>query len=153
MTNFEVLQIITGFLGTLGFGILFNVRGVRLLVASIGGLLSWFLFVVLSNFIGSEAVNFFLVALLVSIFAEIMARILKTPATVFATLSIIPLIPGSSLYYTMAYAFESDLSSFIIKAADTLKLAAALALGIITAITLTKIFFNIFKPKNKVKEK
>ena len=90
---------------------------------------------------------------MVSIFAEIMARILKTPATVFATLSIIPLIPGSSLYYTMAYAFESDLSSFIIKAVDTLKLAAALALGIITAITLTKIFFNIFKPKNKVKEK
>lgn len=147
MTNFEVLQIIMGFIGTLGFGVLFNVRGIRLIIAAIGGLLSWYLFVVFSNFITNETINYFLVAFSVSIFAEIMARLLKTPATVFASLSIIPLIPGSSLYYTMAYAFESDLSNFLIKAVDTLKLASALALGIITAITFTKIFFNVFNFK------
>ena len=40
MTNFEVLQLIMGFIGTLGFGVLFNVRGISLIIAAIGGLLS-----------------------------------------------------------------------------------------------------------------
>ena len=30
-----------------------------------------------------------------------MARINKSPATIFTTICILPLVPGSSLYYTM----------------------------------------------------
>ncbi|MBQ1965266.1 MAG: threonine/serine exporter family protein, partial [Clostridia bacterium] len=45
------------------------------------------------------------VAFSMSVYAGIMARVLKTPATTFITTSLIPLIPGGSLYYTMAYAF------------------------------------------------
>lgn len=135
----EIIQIIMGFIGSLGFGILFNVRGKRLAFASLGGLLSWGLFVLFSMFLKSEPLNYFLVALIISIYAEIMARILKTPTTTFITTSLIPLIPGSSLYYTMAYAFNSDVNNFFTKAVYTLQLASCLALGIIIAVTLTQI--------------
>ena len=143
MNTQAIIQILTGFIGSLGFAILFNIKGKRLLVAALGGLISWSLFLVLNHLGLNDAVNYFLVALTVSLYAEIMARVLKTPTTTFITTSLIPLIPGSSLYYTMAYAFSSDLERFLEKAIYTLQLASALALGIIIATTFTRIVTEI----------
>lgn len=150
MTNNEILQIITGFVGSLGFAILYNIRGKRLLFAALGGLFSWGLFIIFNKIIPNEALNYFLVAFIISVYAEIMARMLKTPTTTFITTSLIPLIPGGSLYYTMAYAFESDIERFIQKAIYTLQLASALALGIIVATTLTKLINNLLITRNKI---
>lgn len=139
MTYAELIQIITGGIGSLGFAILFNVRGKRLVAAVAGGLLSWFLFVVISCFTDNEPLNYFIVAVTLTMYAEVMARLLKTPTTTFITTSLIPLIPGGSLYYTMAYAFQSDSVNFITKGTYTIQLASALALGIIVATTISRI--------------
>lgn len=146
MTMTQFIQILAGGVGSLGFACLFNIRGKRLAVATFGGLLSWFLFVIFSYFIKNEPVNYFIVSLLISLFAEVMARVMKTPTTTFITTSLVPLIPGSSLYYTMAYAFHQNGDSFVRKGVATLSLAAALALGIIIATTLTKL---VLKPRKK----
>ena len=146
MTMTQFIQILAGGIGSLGFACLFNIRGKRLAVATCGGLLSWTLFVIFSYIIKSEPVNYFVVSLLISLFAEVMARVMKTPTTTFITTSLVPLIPGGSLYYTMAYAFHQDADSFVTKGIATLSLAAALALGIIIATTLTKL---ILKPRKK----
>ena len=143
MIENAITQIITGYIGSFGFALLFNIRGKRLIVASLGGLISWSLFLVLNTLHLNDAVNYFLVALAVSIYAEIMARLLKTPTTTFITTSLIPLIPGSSLYYTMAYAFGGNIERFLEKAIYTLQLASALALGIILATTSAKIFTKL----------
>lgn len=149
MTFNEVIQIITGFVGSLGFAVLFNIRGKRLVATAFGGFLSWTLFVILNFFIHNDPINYFLVALLISIYSEIMARVLKTPTTTFITTSLVPLIPGGSLYYTMAYAFESDLEKFMEKAIYTLQLAAALALGIIVATTIAKLLVRFINKRKK----
>ena len=47
MTFTEFLQIIAGGIGSLGFACLFNIRGKRLIMATVGGVLSWFLFIIL----------------------------------------------------------------------------------------------------------
>ena len=146
MTWTELLQILVGGVGSMGFACLFNIRGKRLLVATLGGLLSWFLFVIFSYLIPSDPINYFLVSLLMSFFAEIMARVMKTPTTTFITTSLVPLIPGGSLYYTMAYGFQGQATRFVTKGVATLALAAALALGIIIASTLTKL---ILSPRKK----
>ncbi|MBQ8649242.1 MAG: threonine/serine exporter family protein [Clostridia bacterium] len=148
MTKYELIQIITGFIGSCAFAILFNIRGKRFAATAFGGFLSWLLFVILSRIIQTEALNYFIVAALISLYAEIMARALKTPTTTFITTSLIPLIPGGSLYYTIAYAFESNTDKFVGQAISTVTLASALALGIITATTLTNLLFRfILKPK------
>ena len=107
-----------------------------------GGLLSWLLVAIFNDWIANEAVNYFLVAFLIAVFAEIMARVLKTPTTAFITTSLVPLIPGASLYYTMEYVFESDMTGFLEKAVTTLQLASALALGTILARTTIKILLQ-----------
>ncbi|MBQ9784115.1 MAG: threonine/serine exporter family protein [Clostridia bacterium] len=142
MTKFEILQIITGFLGALGFAILYNIRGKKLCFAAFGGFLSWALFVLLKFAMENEALRYFIVAVTLSIYAEIMARLLKTPTTTFLITSLIPLIPGGSLYYTMTSAFAGNLEGFTSRGMYTLQLSVALALGIVLTSALTKILLH-----------
>jgi uncharacterized membrane protein YjjB (DUF3815 family) len=144
----EIIQISTGFIGSLGFAILFNVRGRKLIFAALGGLFSWALFVLLGLAIESEPVRYFIVAASVSLYAEGMARILRTPTTTFIMTALIPLIPGGSLYYTMAYALESNLSRFMEKGIYTLELALALALGVIIAAAIIRTIFRLLPQKS-----
>ena len=143
MTRAELIQLAAGFIGSLGFALLFNIRGKRLIFASLGGIFSWTLFLLLGNLTGNEPARYFAVALCAAVYAEIMARILKTPTTTFVIISLVPLIPGSSLYYTMSYAIEKDGAAFLARALYTLQLAAALALGVITTAMLTKIVTGV----------
>ena len=142
----EILQIITGFLGSLFFGILFNIRGVRLFWASLAGLFSWSLFLLLAFWIPSEPVRYFIVAITVSVYAEIMARVLKTPTTTFHMTALVPLIPGGSLYYTMASVFGGNLSTFLDKAIYTLELSVSLALGIVLVTAVAHTITRLQKP-------
>lgn len=139
MGNMELLQIVAGFLGSLFFGVLFNIRGIRLFWAALAGFFSWSLFLLLAHWVPSEPVRYFIVAVTVSVYAEVMARILKTPTTTFHMTALVPLIPGGSLYYTMASLFGGNLENFVNKAIYTLELAISLALGIVlvTAVAHT----------------
>lgn len=149
MTETEIVEILSGFIGSMGFAALFNVRGKKFVAVAVGGLISWLLFVVLSNYITSEPINYLIVACSISAYSEIMAIILKTPATTFVTTSLIPLIPGSSLYYTMENAFRGNSEMFIQKAVYTLKLSAALALGIIISSACARILHQAINRKDK----
>ena len=132
----DLIQIFTGFLGSLGFSVLFNIRGRKLWVASLGGLISWTIFLLLEPVFQGEASRYFFAAAAVTVYSEFFARVLKTPTTTFLVSSIVPLIPGGSLYYTMNYALNEQWNLFVQKAFSTLELA--LAVGIIAITTLTR---------------
>lgn len=149
MTLNEFIQVLMGFIGSAGFAILLNIRGKKMIFASIGGLLSWLMFVLLSKIIPSEPVCYLIVSILISIYAEVLARTLKTPTTSFIIISLIPLIPGSSLYYTMANAFAGDMENFLNKGIKTIELAAALALGIILVSAVADFIIKIKTPRRK----
>lgn len=142
MTGFEIVQIVTGLIGSCGFAVLFNIRGKKMLAGALGGGLSWLLLVLLKHVTESEAIRYFLVAFMISLYAEGMARLFKSPATTFLMVSLIPLIPGGSLYYTMASAFARDVTLFLTRASGTVSLTVALALGIVLATALTKLLVN-----------
>lgn len=140
MTHTEISQILSSLVGSAGFAILFNIRGKRLLAAAIGGLLSWLLFVLINKSIENAVIAYFLVACIIAIYAEVMARVLKSPTTTFIITSLIPMIPGSSLYYTMVSVFLTNENDFLEKAVYTLQLAAALALGVVVVTAFTRLF-------------
>lgn len=152
MSYAELLQIITGFLGSLFFAILFNVRGKKLVFASLGGFLSWALFVALKFLTPNEPFRYFLVAVLISVYAEIFARVLKTPTTTFVMSALIPLIPGGSLYYTMSSLLAGTANGFLEKAVHTLELAGALALGIVLTSAITKIITSELAKRKAIKK-
>ena len=147
----DLIQILMGGLGSLGFGILFHLRRTRLFIATIGGFMSWTVFLVLAPLFPSEAVRYFFSAAAVTVYAEVFARVVKTPTTTFLVPSLIPLIPGGSLYYTMNYALNEQWAAFAAKAFYTLELAVALALGIIAVTTANRVLNVIIKKLLKKK--
>ena len=125
-----LVQLITAFMGSLGFSLLFGLHKRHLLFASLSGMVTWGIYLLVHSFLQIP----FLANLIASVFAVFLAEILahwrKCPATLFVIPAIIPLVPGSSLYYAMSYAVQNDLETAHTYAHQTLIAALAIAAGI-----------------------
>ena len=139
----ELIQIVTAAIGSLCFGLLFNLRDKKLIAVTACGGIGWLIFILLDRLFEEEFLCYFFVALLISLSAEILARFMKSPTTVFIAPALIPLVPGSSLYYTMANALSGNTELFAEKAIDTLTYAAALAVGVISAAVLMQMLLRL----------
>lgn len=128
--------VAASFFGSLGFAVLFNTRGKRILIFAVGGAVFWGLYLVFIHFVDNQYLGFFLSAILITIYAEVWARILKTPATTVLMPTVIPFIPGGALYYAVSAALRMDLPVFAEKARSALGLAVALAAGIMVVTSL-----------------
>ena len=128
--------VAASFFGSLGFAVLFNPRGKRILISAVGGAVFWGLYLVFIHFVDTQYLGFFLSAILITIYAEVWARILKTPATTVLMPTVIPFIPGGALYYAVSAALRMDLPVFAEKARSALGLAVALAAGIMVVTSL-----------------
>lgn len=126
-----LLQLATAFIGSLGFALLFHVRRERLLLASLGGLLAWGVYLLMGLVTGQEVVRYFVASVALTVYAETLARVVKCPATLFIVTASIPLIPGGSLYKTMQYFMRNDLEAFSLQALTTVLLAVAIAVGML----------------------
>ena len=96
-----IIQLLSGALGCIGFGLLFHLNRRYLPAAGVGGLLAW-----LAYLLAAPAVHGTFLANLVggvcaALYAEFMARWYNAPSTPFFITAAVPLIPGSTLYYCM----------------------------------------------------
>ncbi len=132
MDYMEALKIIiSGTIGTLGFSLLFKSNPRRTGFNALGGMITCIVYVVASEIFEQEFLQNFFPALVATAYAEIMARVLKAPATPILACSIIPLVPGGKLYYTTYYFVVGQMSLFKYTLTETLRIAAGLAVGII----------------------
>ena len=97
----EMIQLLVSFTGSLGFAVLFNIHGKKLWFAALGGCLSWAVYLIVGIWTSSPYICGFWSTVTITLYAECMARIHKTPVTVFLVSATIPLIPGAALYRTM----------------------------------------------------
>lgn len=144
-----VLQIVMAFFGTIGFGMLFRSRGKKLLLAGLGGMAAWALFLLLGLWIESEPIRYFIVSVIISIYAEVLARICKTPAGTFGILSLVPLVPGGGLYYSADFALSGNMQAFVEKALSTLSLTAMLSVGIVLVAAVAKFLSSSLSRRNR----
>ena len=71
-------------------------------------------------------------------YADVMAHVLKVPATVMIIPGIIPAVPGGRLYYTMLAAVNSDMEGFYSEGKNVLLITAGLAIGIIGVTAISR---------------
>lgn len=141
-----LIETIAAFIGTLGFGIVFNIKGKNLFFASFGGGLSWLIYKLVLTYNISDIGALFISSIIFSIYSEICARILKTPVTTLIICALIPLVPGGGMYYTMYSTVEGNALKTWTMALNTLSAAGALALGILFISTITR-FINSARKK------
>ena len=135
---------------TFCFAIVFNIRGKNIIFASFGGVVSWLTYKIAIHH-GFDVVQAsFISSLIFSAYSEIFARILKTPVTTIVICGLIPLVPGSGMYYTMYAAVTGDVDKTLSLTLSTLACAGSLALGVILVSTITRL---IYTAKNKVASK
>lgn len=146
-------QVFVAFMASFGFGIIFNIRGKNLIFAALGGGLSWFCYLFLTHNDISDIISLFISSIIFSIYSEIFARILKTPVTTLAICSLIPLVPGAGMYYTMYETILGNISTAVSLGLKAISSAGALALGLIFVSTITKQVTNFKKVKERLLKK
>ena len=131
MTIYEALIFtLTGTIGTIGFSLLFKMDWKYLPYATLCGTLACIVYVPVDYFVGSLFISNFVAAFAVTLYSEAFARICRTPTTMFIIPGMIPLVPGSSLYYTMSNLISSNQEMALSKFVDTILVIVGLAFGI-----------------------
>ena len=111
----------------------------HMIAAATGGMLSWVFYLAFS-FLGSDLAQYLISTIVVSAYAEVMARVFKAPVTGFLTIGILPLVPGGGIYYTMEYCVSGQTSQFIETGIHTFAIAGALAVGVLIVSSLVHLF-------------
>lgn len=133
-----ILSSFHAFLATLGFGILFNIKGKNLFFASLGGVISWVSYKMFINLNFYNLTALFLSSIIFSTYSEILARVLKTPVTSFVICALIPLVPGGGMYYTMLETIQGNIFKSLETGLNTLSQAGALSIGIIFVSSISR---------------
>ncbi|MGM9947837.1 threonine/serine exporter family protein [Floccifex sp.] len=131
---------LSSFLATLGFGILFNIKGKNLLWASITGAIGGSVYKLCIYLNINDYVSNFLAAMCLSFCSEILARKYKNPVTTYIVCSLIPLVPGAALYRMMTYAMRGVLLKALERGCYMIGVAGSLAVGILLVSTFFKIY-------------
>ncbi len=144
-----LIRLLTATLGTIGFSVFFYVHPRRLLPATLGGCISCAIYLLTNYFWGGELIPNFLAAATAAVYAEISARVTRVPVPVYLMPGVIPLVPGSALYYTM-----SNLVSEQYRAAATSgRVALQVALGIAGGIAVGSVWGLFLHPRKRVPKK
>lgn len=131
-----ITQLTVCYIGCLGFVILFNIHGPGGLLCALGGTIAWAAYLLAFKISGNDLSAYFWAAMAASLYSEIMARIRKCPAISYLVISIFPLIPGASVYYTMNYAVRDEMALFADKGMHTIAIAGVIAVGVLLISTL-----------------
>ena len=143
------IQLLMAFLGTMGFAMVFHVQREKLLLVSMGGLIAWAVFLIMGAYTQQDVPRYFVASMVVTIYAEILARLVKCPATTFLVTGEVPLIPGGSLYYTMSYFMAQEYEACWDRAFLTLIYAGAIAVGMLFPMSV----FQLIRQTRKLMEK
>lgn len=125
-------KVIVAFIGSLCPAVLINVDRRNLIWAGLAGMLGrllndWLLHL----YPNATLVSVFLGTAAVAVYSEVMARVRKTPATIFSIPGIFPLVPGVDAYRAIQSASQADFTSAMAFGAAVVAKASLIAFGVL----------------------
>lgn len=123
------------------YGVLMAVPHQPLVYASLNGAVAYTAYRLIYLLAGHELLGYLVAAFLVAVTSEILARILKKPATIFVLPGIIPLVPGVGLYRTMLCLVQNDLNGFVSAGVRTLFISGIIAVTVAVTNASARNFF------------
>ncbi|MGE8204881.1 threonine/serine exporter family protein [Heyndrickxia sp. NPDC080065] len=143
-----VEQLITSFIATGAFGIIFNIPRKKLLLCGLVGMIGWSIYVLLMNNHPNAAVASLVAAFVIAVISQIFAKIYKAPIIIFSVSGIIPLVPGGLSYDAMRHFVANDYNTAIQLAAKAFMISGAIAIGIVFAEVINQMIKKT-TPKSK----
>ena len=139
------MVLITAFFSTLGFAIIFNNKYSHLWIVSLCGVAACVAYIFPYYASNNTFFSVMMGTVLATFLAEILARVLKAPTTVFLLPAIIPFVPGARLFFTMYSLINSDFTSFKDNFLELMLASLGIAVGIILASVVTQLILNAIK--------
>ncbi len=135
-----ILYCLFAFLGCLGFCFPYNVQGFGGFLCCLGGALGWAVYLAAQAITGNPVyLPTLFAAMAVAVYAEIMARLRKCPATSYLVISYFPLVPGFTIYQAMDYGIQGNTQLFLETFIRTFGIAGCIALGALAVSTAMRI--------------
>lgn len=148
-----IVHLITSFIASAAFGILFNAPKKSLLKCGFVGMAGWFIYIFLVNKEFDAVVASLVAAFVIAVISQIFARMYKTPIIIFSVAGIIPLVPGGLAYDAMRHFVVNDYNVAIQLAAKAFMISGAIAVGLVISEVLYQLLMKIkFKQKKKANE-
>ena len=139
-----VIQTLMGAIGSVGFAVVFNVRGRKLLLFFLGSALDWAVYLIAVHHGYNEFVGMLLATMTAALLSEVFARIIRAPVLILLVPTLVPLIPGRGLYNTMDALIRGERARFLVSGISTVSCAAAICLGIICVTAITHMLFTVW---------
>lgn len=147
-----LITCLYAFCASFAFAIAFNIPKNKLLYSALGGLLGQLVYVGIQLIITNDVVPYMVATIAIALYAEIMARLTKSPTTIYLAVALIPLVPGGGIYYTMLYFINGDIDLGVATGIQTLLISGALAMGIVLVSSTVNLVRKVMlKGKPKIK--
>ncbi|WP_159641566.1 threonine/serine exporter family protein [Erysipelothrix anatis] len=134
-----LIQVVTSFVSSLGFGIIVNAPRRVLIHCGITGMVGWIVNWCLLLIGYNTYISVFAGSVAVSICAIMFARKLRMPTTVFNLPGIFPLVPGISAYQ----AIQSFVSAEYIRGVELLMKTFTISMTMAFAIVMIEVFYRL----------
>jgi len=139
------IRVVTATLGTLGFALIFRVNAKRLPFAMLGGMITWIVYEAVALYFPQVMVASFVSALVMALYSEIMARVLRAPTILFLLTGAVPIVPGNGLYQSIRSLMTGDMARFSTNARSTLETLLGITVGLGVASILVGVALQIMK--------
>lgn len=137
-----IFKIIAVFLISVSVGILYRIPQKLLAYVSMVGVVAWLIMYTIMELGGTVVLADFAASIAVGVMAEILARILRKPATIFIIPGFIPLVPGGDAYVTMLRMVEGRYVDGVAMGMQTILTGGAIAFGIFISSTIFRLVKN-----------
>ena len=146
-----IAQIITSFLASAAFGILFNVPRKVLIKCGMTGMVGWMFYYILVG----NGMNIVLASLIgafwVAVISHIFAKRYKSPVIIFSVCGIIPLVPGGLAYDAMRHFVINDYTAALTLGVKVLFISGAIAIGLAISEVLNQLIREWASAREKVR--
>ncbi len=139
------IQILSAFVGTAAFGVLYGVPRKYYVPCAVCGTAGWIVYLAMLRYAGTSTVESALFATMtVVISAYFYAFRLGCPVIVFLICGIFPLVPGAGIFWTSYNIVSDHLTAALASGFEAVKLTFSIVFGI---IIITEMRRQIFKRK------
>lgn len=133
-----LLSLLSCLIFGVGFSLWFHVRNRQIVFCAVGAMFTWGIYLLTYHYYPSIFAATLSASAASALFAQIIARVAKAPATIFQTISAISLIPGASLYYMMYGFITNNLSLAYSKGTDLILICFGIVIGFMIIEVLSK---------------
>src|SRR3954454_2654431 len=143
-----IQQLITSFIASAGFGILFNAPKNNLIQGGLSGMIGWICYFILVEKGIDSVVASVIAAIIIGIIGQFFAKKYKTPVIIFNVSGIIPLVPGGLAYDAMRHFVVNDYNIALQLAAKAFLISGGIAAGLVLSEVLNQFILKT-KPIKK----